>query len=105
MTVKGRFGGSPQNGDAGPVDGVSRIILFDLCRAKGGSDFHWGRHSLIARSDRLLGKRRKAKTDHLVEGRLRLLFIFHDQARITEPDASDVDEVRRKCGVSRRKLA
>ncbi len=57
------------------------------------------------RSHRLPGNRRKAKTDHLVEGRLRLLFMLHDQARITEPDASGVDEERRKSGVSRRKLA
>ena len=49
--------------------------------------------------------RRNTKTNHLVEGRLRLLFMFHDQARITEPDASGVDEARRESGVSHRKLA
>jgi transposase len=59
----------------------------------------------LSRSDRLLGNRRNAKIDHLVEGRLRLFFMFHNQARIAEPDASGVDEARRKFGVSRRKLA
>jgi len=29
-------------------------------------------------SDRLPGQRRKAKTDHLVEGRFKLLLKFHD---------------------------
>jgi hypothetical protein len=105
MTVKGRFGGSPQNGDAGRVDGSQRIILFDLYRAKGGSDFHLGAAFLDCAFRQAAWNRRKAKTDHLAEGRPRLLFIFHDQARITEPDASGVDEARRKCGVSPRKLA
>jgi len=33
---------------------------------------------LSSRSDRLPGQRRKAKTDHLVEGRFKLLLKFHD---------------------------
>ena len=32
----------------------------------------------VTGSDMLLGKRRKAKTDHLVERRFRILLIFHD---------------------------
>ena len=48
------------------------------------------------RSDKLRGKRRKAKTDHLVECRFRILLKFHDQGRMAE----SVDETRRKCGVS-----
>jgi hypothetical protein len=63
------------------------------------------RHPAAAGSDSLLGKRQKTKTDHLVEGRFRLLFIFHDQARMAEPDASGVDETCRKGSVSQRKLA
>jgi hypothetical protein len=58
-----------------------------------------------AGSDRRLDKRRKAKSDHLVERRFRILLIFHDEARMAEPYASGVDEARRKCGISRRKLA
>src|ERR1019366_1905024 len=50
-------------------------------------------------SDGLLGKRHEAETDHLIERRFRLLLIFHDQARMAEPDASGVDEARRKCGI------
>ena len=41
-------------------------------------------------SDRLPGQRRKAKTDHLVEGWFKLLLKFHDQVRMAE--ASGVDE-------------
>jgi hypothetical protein len=62
------------------------------------------RHPAAAGSDRLPGKCHKTKTDHLVEGRFRLLFIFHDQARMAESEASGVDETCCKCGVSQRKL-
>ena len=60
---------------------------------------------LSSRSDRLPGQRRKAKTNHLVEGRFKLLLKFHDQARMAEPEASKVDETCRKGRVSLRELA
>ena len=50
-------------------------------------------------------KRRKAKTDHLVERRFRILLTFHDYAWLAEPDASAVDDARRKGGITYRKLA
>jgi hypothetical protein len=53
----------------------------------------------------LRGQRRKAETDHLVEGRLRILLEFHDQVRMAESEASGVDETCRKGRVSQRKLA
>src|SRR5450631_454936 len=56
------------------------------------------------RSNRPPSERSKAKTDHLIESRFWLLLIFHDQTRMTEPDARGVDEARRKRGISRRKL-
>jgi len=39
-------------------------------------------------SDRLRGKRRKAKTNHLVDGRFSILLKFHDEARMAESEAS-----------------
>ena len=48
--------------------------------------------SIATCSVRLLGHRRKAKTDYLVGGRFRLLLKFLNQARMAEPDASGVDE-------------
>ena len=41
-----------------------------------------GAGHVVTHSDRVPGNRRNTKTDHLVESRLRLLFMFHDQARI-----------------------
>jgi hypothetical protein len=70
--------------------------------------YHAARGILLFReatcSDRLRGKRRKAKPDHLVEGRFSVLLKFDDEARMAE-EASGVDETCRECGVSRRKLA
>jgi hypothetical protein len=56
-------------------------------------------------SNRLPGQGRKAKTDHLVEGRFSVLLKFDDEARMAESEASGVDETCRECGVSQRKLA
>ena len=80
---------------------VQTRVASDLC--------HWAEAMpvilLSTGSDRLPGQRRKAKTDHLVEGWFKLLLKFHDQARMAEPDASGVDETCRKGRVSQRKLA
>jgi hypothetical protein len=51
-----------------------------------------------------VGKRCKTKTKYLIEGWFWISLMFHNQARMPEPDASDIDETCGQFGISRSKL-